>query len=75
MRYAGALRDAMASGNGREIGEQRRRERLAASLRENLKKRKNQQRGRAIVSGAAGSASGDVQALKESAPTFGEREV
>jgi hypothetical protein len=36
----------MASDNGREIAEKRRRERLAASLRENLKRRKAQQRGR-----------------------------
>jgi hypothetical protein len=37
----------MASDNGREIAEKRRRDRLAASLRENLKRRKTQQRGRA----------------------------
>ena len=42
----------MASDNGREIGEKRRRDRLAASLRENLKRRKSQQRGRAIENGA-----------------------
>ena len=44
----------MASDHGRETGEKRRRERLAASLRENLKRRKAQQRGRAI--GADGDA-------------------
>jgi len=37
----------MASDVGREIAEKRRRARLAASLRENLKRRKAQQRGRA----------------------------
>ncbi len=37
----------MASDDGREIAERRRRDRLAASLRENLKRRKAQQRGRA----------------------------
>jgi hypothetical protein len=37
----------MASDNGRETGERRRRERLAASLRENLKRRKAQRRARA----------------------------
>ena len=42
----------MASDDGREIGEKRRRDRLAASLRENLKRRKIQQRGRAIENGA-----------------------
>ena len=39
----------MASDNGREIAEKRRRDRLAASLRENLKRRKTQQRGRAVA--------------------------
>ena len=43
----------MASDNGRETAERRRRERLAASLRENLKRRKAQQRGRAGGVGAA----------------------
>ena len=37
----------MASDNGRGIAERRRRERLEASLRENLKRRKAQERGRA----------------------------
>jgi len=47
----------MASDGGREIGEKRRRERLAASLRENLKRRKAQQRGRvAAKQGPASSA-------------------
>jgi hypothetical protein len=39
---------AMSRDEGREVGEQRRRERLAAALRENLKRRKAQQRGRAV---------------------------
>ena len=43
LRGASASRDAMASDNGREVGEKRRRDRLAASLRENLKRRKIQQ--------------------------------
>ena len=37
----------MGQDDGREVGEKRRRERLAAALRENLKRRKAQQRGRA----------------------------
>jgi hypothetical protein len=37
----------MTRDDGREIGERRRRERLAAALRENLKRRKAQRRGRA----------------------------
>ncbi len=36
----------MTRDDGREIGERRRRERLAAALRENLKRRKAQRRGR-----------------------------
>jgi len=36
----------MTRDDGREVGEKRRRERLAAALRENLKRRKAQQRGR-----------------------------
>ncbi len=36
----------MIRDDGREIGERRRRERLAAALRENLKRRKVQRRGR-----------------------------
>ena len=43
----------------REAQEQRRRERLAASLRENLKRRKAQQRGRAAQDApATGEAAG-----------------
>ena len=38
----------MGRDEGREVGEKRRRERLAAALRENLKRRKAQQRGRAV---------------------------
>ena len=37
----------MTRDDGREIGERRRRERLAAALRENLKRRKAQRRARA----------------------------
>jgi hypothetical protein len=66
----------MASDNGREIGEQRRRERLAKSLRENLKKRKKQQRGRAIVSDGATHQSKGVPAAKELSSTVsGDREI
>ncbi len=43
--------NAMESDNGRETGEKRRRDRLAAALRENLKRRKAQQRGRARDAG------------------------
>ena len=39
----------MTRDDGREIGERRRRERLAAALRENLKRRKAQRRGRAAT--------------------------
>jgi hypothetical protein len=56
----------MASDNGREIGEKRRRDRLAASLRENLKRRKIQQRGRAIDGAPRGPA--DIHAARESSP-------
>jgi len=45
--------DAMGSDNGRDVGEQRRHDRLAAALRENLKRRKAQQRGRTSDAGAA----------------------
>jgi hypothetical protein len=39
----------MAGDDGREIAERRRRERLAAALRENLKRRNAQRRGRAAI--------------------------
>jgi hypothetical protein len=39
----------MSGDHGREAGEQRRRERLSASLRDNLKRRKAQTRGRATA--------------------------
>jgi len=39
----------MTRDDGRETGERRRRERLAAALRENLKRRKTQQRGRGAM--------------------------
>jgi hypothetical protein len=47
----------MASDDGREVGVKRRRDRLAASLRENLKRRKAQQRSRANETQAAEGAS------------------
>ena len=66
----------MASDNGREVGEMRRRDRLAASLRENLKRRKIQQRGRAIENGGGGRRSADNQAGREfPSPASGEHEV
>jgi hypothetical protein len=66
----------MASDNGREVGEKRRRDRLAASLRENLKRRKIQRRGRAIENPAAGPRSADLQAAQESSPSAsGDRDV
>jgi hypothetical protein len=43
----------MTRDDGREIGERRRRERLAAALRENLKRRKAQRRGRVATGEAA----------------------
>ena len=46
-------RAAMAQDDGREIGERRRRERLAVALRENLKRRKAQRRARAAKGEAA----------------------
>jgi hypothetical protein len=65
----------MASDNGREIGEKRRRDRLAASLRENLKRRKTQQRGRAIED-SAGRHTLDNPAGRESSPAaFEDREA
>jgi hypothetical protein len=42
----------MGSDDGRQVGEKRRRDRLAAALRENLKRRKAQQRGRTNGAGA-----------------------
>jgi hypothetical protein len=56
----------MASDGGREIGERRRRDRLAAALRENLKRRKAQQRGRAV--GAAPRRSPDDQTAPDASP-------
>ena len=64
----------MASDDGRETGEKRRRDRLAASLRENLKRRKAQQRGRAISKDAAGHRLASVQAAQDG-PLIGDREV
>jgi hypothetical protein len=58
----------MASDNGREIGEKRRLDRLAASLRENLKRRKIQQRGRTSGNGGAGSRTTDTQMAQEVLP-------
>ena len=45
--------ESMGANVEREAREQRRRERLAASLRENLKRRKAQQRGRAALDAPA----------------------
>jgi hypothetical protein len=45
--------ESMGANVEREAQEQRRRERLAASLRENLKRRKAQQRGRAALDAPA----------------------
>jgi hypothetical protein len=59
----------MASDNGREIAEKRRRERLAASLRENLKRRKAQQRGRA---GVGSRNLGDDPEQRKSSPPLSE---
>jgi len=61
----------MASDDGRETGERRRRERLAASLRENLKRRKAQQRGR-TVGGAEASPPKNVEAASEPMTQRGE---
>jgi hypothetical protein len=52
----------MTRDEGREVGERRRRERLAAALRENLKRRKAQQRGRAATQPAP-----DERPMSESA--------
>jgi hypothetical protein len=66
----------MASDHGREIGERRRRDRLVASLRENLKRRKAQQRARASETGAPPSGSADDHAASESSPpSYGIRKV
>ncbi len=67
-RGRSVLGDAMASDGGREIGERRRRDRLAAALRENLKRRKVQQRGRADGVGAASGRSPDDQAAPGASP-------
>jgi hypothetical protein len=65
----------MAGDNGREIGEKRRRDRLAASLRENLKRRKSQQKGRAIEN-SAGRQMVEDPAGRQSAPAaFDDREA
>jgi hypothetical protein len=58
----------MAPDNGREIGEKRRLDRLAASLRENLKRRKIQQRGRTSGNGGAGSRTTDIHTAQEALP-------
>jgi hypothetical protein len=59
----------MAPDNGREIGQKRRRDRLAASLRENLKRRKVQQRGRAVENGAGDPQTVDGGAGQGSSPS------
>jgi hypothetical protein len=56
----------MASDDGRRIGVERRGERLAAALRENLKRRKAQQRGR--NGAAAGSPGGEAPAEAAGGP-------
>jgi hypothetical protein len=56
----------MASDNGRDIAEKRRRDRLAASLRENLKRRKTQQRGRASL--GAGNQEDGAESQQSSPP-------
>ncbi len=62
----------MTSDGGREIGEKRRRDRLAAALRENLKRRKAQQRDRARETSVAGDPSqGDRPTKEFSLPTSG----
>jgi hypothetical protein len=58
----------MASDHGRETGEKRRRERLAASLRENLKRRKAQQRGRALVNDGDVHQSAGAESAQELSP-------
>jgi hypothetical protein len=58
----------MGSDDGREVGERRRRDRLAAALRENLKRRKAQRRGRAHEAGAAAGRPADAP------PPSGDRE-
>jgi hypothetical protein len=58
----------MASDGGRETAEKRRRERLAASLRENLKRRKPQQRCRA----AGGAQTEDSPQQRECASPLSE---
>ena len=74
LREASASGDAMASDNGREVGEKRRRDRLAASLRENLKRRKVQQKGRARENGSAEHEAADSRVALEPSPTApGER--
>jgi hypothetical protein len=63
----------MASDDGRETGEKRRRERLAAALRENLKRRKAQQRGRSgrnAPGGEGGQAASAVAESEEIASDF-----
>ena len=65
----------MASDNGREIGEKRRRDRLAASLRENLKRRKIQQRGRATENSAGRQTLENPVEREASLGAFDDREA
>jgi hypothetical protein len=65
--------DAMASDHGRETGAKRRRERLAASLRENLKRRKAQQRGRAAGNDGDAHHAAGAEALQEVPPLAADR--
>ena len=57
----------MTRDEGREIGERRRRERLVAALRENLKRRKAQRRGR-VATGEA-TPPGEPPASADEAPS------
>jgi hypothetical protein len=59
----------MGSDDGREVGERRRRDRLAAALRENLKRRKAQRRGRRHDAGAAAG-----RPAADASPPSGDRE-
>ncbi len=55
----------MTRDDGREIGDSRRRERLAAALRENLKRRKAQRRGRAAREEPASPGAASTSAHEE----------
>jgi hypothetical protein len=65
----------MAGDNGREIGQKRRRDRLAASLRENLKQRKIQQKSRAIENSAGRPTVEDPLGRQSSPAAVDDREA